>query len=387
MFSRYVGRMRKSISCIAAVVAVLLASGRARAAETGSLDDLLNDVLPPSITGREAPRGGPLIGKNAPIRKTPEDPVDADLLPKLGQNEPLRPLDEALESQTVVKKKVVKKTVTTVPATEKKLYWDEATQSLKDGQPAKRFVKEEVVNIVESKAGGGSSVAAAAAEAEPPKNTDVSGLDIMGVRLEMTEGMAERILARQGFVRVRASLGDTDPLLATELRTLCLARGHKVAAQQRQCARQADPRKPEEIVFVRDTRPSMLRENIGREVISIGFSEVDYGRKAWRIAWLERGDASQGDTREGLYLKATRTSAFTARIDSRYGEPDEVGKDGALIWGGLDGAPQLVAYLSGSARDAHLVLSAPAVKKQDQAVQRARALGMQQARSEQAFSF
>lgn len=208
-------------------------------------------------------------------------------------------------------------------------------------QPAKK--NDEGLSLFEmrsKKTGGGGS-------------TDVLKFDIAGVMLKMTpEEVAEH--AREAGFELAFQEKKVPKLNEWRYARACLKQRLFLSRVKDECVREQARGQEAEYVSRQEYENRELREKM-----TVEFADNSVGNGAFRIHYVNRGDASLGATDEAHYLKTMRRQEFLRRLITKYGAPDD---EQALLWGMGGLSATLRADLSEAQLDATLILEDSSLK-------------------------
>lgn len=184
-------------------------------------------------------------------------------------------------------------------------------------------------------------------------STDVLKFDIAGVMLKMTpEEVAEH--AREAGFELAFQEKKVPKLNEWRYARVCLKKNLFQLRAKDECVREQARGQETEYVSRQEYENRELREKM-----TVEFADNSVGNGAFRIFYINRGDASLGATDEAHYLKTMRRQEFLRRLITKYGSPDD---EQALLWGmgGLSATMQ--ADMSESQLDATLILEDVSLK-------------------------
>lgn len=184
-------------------------------------------------------------------------------------------------------------------------------------------------------------------------STDVLKFDIAGVMLKMTpEEVAEH--AREAGFELTFQEKKVPRLNEWRYARACLKQRLFLSRVKDECVREQARGQEAEYVSRQEYENRELREKM-----TVEFADNSVGNGAFRIYYVNRGDASLGATDEAHYLKTMRRQEFLRRLITKYGAPDD---EQALLWGMGGLSATLRADLSEAQLDAALILEDSSLK-------------------------
>ena len=187
---------------------------------------------------------------------------------------------------------------------------------------------------------------------EPAKPVaNVLTFNIQGIKLHMNAADVKAALLAQGYKLKyeEEHYPNMFRLYATEI---CKDEGPALKKEIDACVKGKAASDPKNSKYVR--RAFYEKRTPGKkESMTVAFTSAVNNNQAYRVDYVDYGDASLQSDRTAMYLKKQRREDFWQALTGAYGDPDQT--DGMVLWG--SGGIMMKAELTGSSLDARISMA------------------------------